>query len=202
MEEKFDLEYLIHGLNLLSQKMEEKDLEELDLYVIGGFCMLVYGHRNLTRDIDAYFDSNPILDSLIKEVGIEIRNPDWLNNNVSISSSAMLDMPTLNELLYIDGSFQEFMSFSRIKVYLATVITLIYTKLLSFRTEDEYNDLEDLASLLVSAKIPIQEVINQLSKFKRQNDDFQNMVFNILLIAYKCNLINDSEYEKLYEKYM
>lgn len=202
MEEKFDLEYLIHGLNLLSQKMEEKDLEELDLYVIGGFCMLVYGHRNLTRDIDAYFDSNPILDSLIKEVGVEIRNPDWLNNNVSISNSAMLDMPTLNELLYIDGSFQEFRSFSRIKVYLATAITLIYTKLLSFRTEDEYNDLEDLASLLVSAKIPIQEVINQLSKFKRQNDDFQNMIFNILLIAYKCNLINDSEYEKLYEKYM
>lgn len=202
MEEKFDLIYFNKGLGLLSSKMEKENIEPFSLHVIGGFCMLVYGHRGLTRDIDAYFNMDSKLEKLIYEVGKEIHNYEWLNNNVKTSSKSMTDMPTLSELLNVDNSFNEYKNYGFIKIYLATDLTLLYTKLLAFRDDESHSDIEDISSLLNSSNMPISEIIIKLKKYNRSNDDFQNMVFNLLLVAFKCGKINEKEYEIEYIKYM
>ena len=202
MEEKFEIEFFKKGLKLLSSKMEERNLEPLNLYVIGGFCMLIYGYRNATRDIDAYYELDPDLDKAIFEVGQEIKNPEWLNNNVSTSSASMFDMPTLKELLNVDNSFDEYCSFGRIKIYIATHLTLLYTKLISFRDNNEHSDVDDIIKITQNIHIPIIQVIQEIKSYKRTNDDFENMVMNFLMICYQSNIIAEKEYEQLYFNFL
>lgn len=62
---KFDLDEFDRSLNLLADKMEEKDIEPFDIYAIGGYVCLLKGKRDFTHDIDAYYNGS---DELLKAI--------------------------------------------------------------------------------------------------------------------------------------
>ena len=58
----------------------------LELVCAGGYVMQLHGYKS-TSDVDAFYSSNTMIDSIIRNVGDEfgINKPDelWLNNSIS-----------------------------------------------------------------------------------------------------------------------
>lgn len=193
---KMTLDELTFGLRRLSILMEERDVEPVQLYVVGGFCMLLRGYRDYTQDIDAYYKGNDALLKAIYDVGVEINNPDWLNNDVYVSLDMMNDMPSLEDLLRVEGSMQEWQRFGRITVFVASDLAVMYMKLISFRN-DGHSDVEDLMRIAQSVG-DVDLMLRYLRKFARPVDDLENMIMNLLMVCFQANVIDEHEYERLY----
>ena len=198
---KFDLEEFDLALKLLANKMEERDIEPFDIYAVGGYVCLLKGKRDFTHDIDAYYRGNDELLKAISEVSIEIKNPEWLNNDVNYGS--YLDIPTLNELLSVKDSFEFINKIGRINMYCASAFTVIFMKLVSFRIdESNKTDVQDICDLAVD--YDVDTVINSLMKYKplcKNSYSFEDYIANFLLSLYVSHQITDEEYIKYSTKY-
>lgn len=163
---KFDLEEFHMALRKLADKMEERDIEPFDIYSVGGYVCLLKGKRNFTHDIDAYYNSNEPLNRAIYEVAQEVRNPEWLNNAVDIHRLRdMSQVPSLEELLSIEGSFEFTERIGRVNMFNATGITVIFMKLIAYRDDrKDKTDIEDIVSL--AEDYGVEKVINSLKMFE------------------------------------
>jgi len=110
--------------------------QSLKLICVGGYVMQLHGYRG-TADIDAFFDSNPIIENAIRKVGdkFKINGPDelWLNN--SVTSKNPLPPPKHQEMIY---------EFSNLIVMSVDITYLMGMKLYSGRTQD----LQDVATII------------------------------------------------------
>lgn len=196
---KFDLDEFDRSLNLLADKMEERNIEPFDIYAIGGYICLLNGKREFTHDIDAYYNGNDDLLKAIAEVGREVRNPEWLNNAVDSHRAFDIstEVPSLDELLSINDSFEfERNIRGRINIFCASAFTVIFMKLIAFRdTREDKTDLKDICDL--ASDYSVDEVIKSLQKFKplcRISSCFEDYISNLLFALYMNHQINDEEY--------
>lgn len=78
----------------LDERLAERGLY-LRVVCAGGFVLQKYGIR-VTNDIDAFFNSTPLIDSIIKEVGdkygINPADESWLNNSIQNLNAAPMDI--------------------------------------------------------------------------------------------------------------
>lgn len=151
----------------LNCKLADNNMS-LEIICVGGF---VLSHNNLraTLDIDGFFKSNSIIDSIIRDVGnkFEINKADelWLNNSVqNLNSPPNKD---ICDLLY---------NFSNLKVYIAPLDYVAGMKLISCREQD----ILDVASIIKAKAItdPI-ELSNVLFSY-----GFENIDESVLLEAF------------------
>lgn len=191
---KFDLAEFEHALRLLDIKMEERDIEPIILYAVGGYVCLLKGKRNMTHDIDAFYNAGSDLERAIWEVGQETRNPEWLNNSIQkIPNSAA---PSLDDLLRFDDSFDMVGRFNRITVYAATGHVVIFMKLMAFRMDrSDKTDVQDIADL--AEDYDLDELIRLVFRYRkimRSPADIEYALSDMLYAMYLQGKINDEQY--------
>ena len=192
----FDVNYFIEALERLSFKMIQANVDEdLNIYIIGGFCMKLHGLREATIDIDAYIQeySETSLKLLINEVGDEIGNPEWLNDDITNIDT----IPKLLDLLLVKNSFKLERKIGKINIYVAELETVLITKLLAVMDErDEYQkDVQDVLSIVSRTGFSEQLVI-KLKAFAICDFDVLSTLLNVLA---EHRYLNETELLKYYE---
>ena len=114
--EKYKGAPLIAGILELNRILEEKELDGIDLKVVGGFALMMRGYR----DMNSYTD----IDYIGYDLGVEINQAcrvinekyhlgdDWLNHDLMLSGSTLEDLQTSTGELHFDDAFE----LSKIKV--------------------------------------------------------------------------------------
>lgn len=176
----YDTNYFIEALERLNFKLVQlQSDEELNVYIIGGFCLMLHGLREATIDIDSYKleYAGTNLKRLIDEVGIEIGNPEWLNDDITNLDT----IPQLTDLLIVENSFSLERKIGKINVYSAELKTVLVTKLLAVIDERDnyYKDVQDVLSIVSRTGIS-PKLINDLRKFKICNFDVLSTLISIL----------------------
>ena len=114
--------------------------EMLELICAGGYVMQLHGYRG-TADVDAFYKSNAVIDSIIRKVGDEfgINKPDelWLNNSI-------LNMNPVPPNDYCEIVHQ----YTNLTVKAVDITYLIGMKLISARGQD----LLDVADIVKNSK--------------------------------------------------
>ena len=197
---KFDLDEFNRSLNILADKMEERDIEPFDIYAIGGYVCLLKGKREFTHDIDAYYHGNDEVLKAIAEVAEEVKNPEWLNNAVDSHRSfdCSTEVPSLDDLLSINDSFIFERNIKRrINMYCASPITVIFMKTIAFRTtREDKTDIQDICSL--AEDYSVDELITSFKKFApicKLSSCMEDYISNLLFALYMNHQITDREYE-------
>ena len=142
--------------------------ESLELICAGGYVMQLNGFRG-TADIDAFYKSNAVIESIIRRVGDEfgINKPDesWLNNSISNMNPEPPD-------IYCELVHQ----LSNLTVKAVEMTYLIGMKLVSARGQD----LIDLADIIRGYKdLQPFELLSKLAGMKFDID------ISILLDAFE-----------------
>ena len=192
----YDINYFIEALERLNYKLvQTKSEEELDVYIIGGFCMMLHGLRDATIDIDSYISeyAGTNLKRLIEEVGEEIGNPEWLNDDITKLDT----IPQLSDLLIVVNSFRLERKIGKINVYAAELKTILITKILAVMDERDnyYKDIQDILSIISRTGFS-EEVITSLREFEICNFDILSTLLSILT-DYKY--IDEADLLKYYE---
>ena len=122
----------------LNKLLKQRDYE-LTVICAGGYVLSRHGMRT-TRDIDGFFQSNPEIDEMIREVGEKygINTPDelWLNNSIQ----------NLNDYPPVDICEQIY-DFSNLRVFLLPLDYIAGMKLTSAREQD-VQDTADIIKML------------------------------------------------------
>ena len=134
--ETVDFKSVFEMLNIELTRLNES----LKLICAGGYVLQLNGYRG-TADVDAFFQSNAIIESAIRKVGdvFGINKPDelWLNSSISKMNPEPPDK--FCELVH---------QFSNLTVKAVDIIYLIGMKLTSARGQD----LKDVADIIKNTK--------------------------------------------------
>ena len=124
---------------MLNDELAEQKVS-LSLVCAGGYVLQLNGYRG-TNDVDAFFKSSAVIDSIIRKVGDKfgINKPDelWLNNSISNMNPAPPD-------IYCKLVYQ----FSNLTVLAVDLIYLVGMKLTSARGQD----IKDVAEIIKNTK--------------------------------------------------
>lgn len=177
---KRTLDELLELLYILNRKMEDYDLDREELYVIGGFVCLNYGYKEMSEDIDNY-TKHDIYDirRLAYDIGNQYDAYGWFSNLNSFSDRGR--SPSINEYLKIDNSFIEYLSLSKLVIYIQSPACLLYTKLCTFRDKD----ISDIKNILEKNNLHTKEdILNFINDYFNINfkskDEIINNIDNIL----------------------
>ena len=195
---EYDVNYFIEALERLNFKMINRKLEkQLQIYVIGGFCLMLHGLREATIDIDSYLpaheDSFNQLKSLIDEVGEEIGNPEWLNMDIENLDT----IPSLTSLLRVTDSFKEERKIGDITLNIAQLKTILLTKIIAAMDERDnyFKDIQDILSIVSRTGFSMT-VINDLNEFTECSFD---VLSTLLSILFEHKYITKEELSKYYD---
>ena len=195
---EYDVNYFIEALERLNFKMINRKVEkQLQVYVIGGFCLMLHGLREATIDIDSYLsdheDSFNQLKTLIDEVGVEIGNPEWLNMDIENLDT----IPSLTSLLRVSDSFREERKIGNITLYIAQLKTILLTKILAAMDERDnyFKDIQDILSVVSRTGFSMT-VINDLNEFTECSFD---VLSTLLSILFEHKYIAKEELSKYYD---
>lgn len=192
MIQDYTIDYFIDALERLNFKLINYDIkEELDFYVIGGFCLMLHGLRSSTMDIDSYLNLEASIQKLIKEVGVEIDNPDWLNFDIDNLDT----IPSLEDLLEVKDSFVINRKIGQINVHIAALETVLYTKILAATSRELQRDIRDILSITARTGIS-EKLLDDLNKF--DGCDF-DALSSLLSILYENTRIDEATFKRLYE---
>lgn len=128
-----DIRYLFillnHELTLTSTHAE--------LYLVGGAVMcLVFGAREATRNVDAWFKPSTAVREAASRVAIQAGVPEhWLNDAVKGWLSPR-------------GDFDRYLEHSNLQVFVAQPTYLLALKCMAMRLGEEFYDLDDVRYLL------------------------------------------------------
>ena len=129
--------------------------ESLSLICAGGYVLQLNGYRS-TSDVDAFFNSNPVIDNIIRKTGdtFGINKPEelWLNNSLS----SMNPEPP--------GKYCKLIhQFSNLTVLAVDLLYLAGMKLTSARGQD----LKDVAEIIRNTKeLQPFELLNKLTEMR------------------------------------
>ena len=194
---EYDVNYFIEALERLNFKMINHEIEKpLQIYVIGGFCMMLHGLREATIDIDSYLldreNGFTHLKSLIDEVGVEIGNPEWLNMDIENLDT----IPSLSSLLKVADSFKEERKIGCITLYVAQLKTILLTKILAAMDERDnyFKDIQDILSIISRTGFSMT-LINNLNEFSECSFD---VLSTLLSILFEHKYITEAELTEYY----
>jgi len=177
---KHTLKQLITLLYILNAKIEEINLEKIELYVVGGFVCMIYGYKNLTDDIDVYTKTDIYeIRRLAYDIGNQYDAYGWFSNLNSFSDRGR--SPSINEYLKIDNSFIEYLSLSKLVIYIQSPACLLYTKLCTLRDKD----ISDIKNILKKNNLHTkEEILNFINDYFNINfkpkDEIINNIDNVL----------------------
>ena len=123
-------------LTLLNEELRAESVRG-EVYLVGGAVMcLVFGARESTRDVDAYFEPTKKVREAAARVAAESGvHERWLNDAVKGYLS-----PT--------GTFSSYLELSHLNVFCADAHYLLAMKCLAMRIGEEFQDLDDVRYLL------------------------------------------------------
>jgi hypothetical protein len=123
-------------LTLLNNELRSAS-QDGEVYLVGGAVMcLVFGARESTRDVDAYFKPTKAIREAAARVALECEvQENWLNDAVK-------------GYLSEQGSFTRYLELSNLKVFCADANYLLAMKCLAMRIGEEFQDLDDIRYLL------------------------------------------------------
>lgn len=142
-------------LRMLGQELQKKQVIGEVLLVGGAVMLLEIGNREVTKDIDAYFE--PKYSVAIREAVVTIAKreglpADWLNDGVK-------------GFFYSQPPHKRWAEYPGLRVYMASLDYLLVMKVVAGRPQD----IEDAKALLTVLKISdVQEVFKLIAKYTRQ----------------------------------
>ncbi|KLU62417.1 hypothetical protein CEB3_c12780 [Peptococcaceae bacterium CEB3] len=168
--DKMSKELFLEILEILDKKLEENRLG-LTLNLYGGTVMMVcFDARPATKDVDALFETSPIIDSILADIAetYGLRR-GWINQDIKepLKSIKKEDL-------------KEIYKFKNLKVLAPSAEQMLAMKVLSARPEP-YKDFNDAEYLIMYLKLEtLEEIINIFDKFigRRYLGDRQKMFLN------------------------
>ncbi|UFT99963.1 DUF6036 family nucleotidyltransferase [Radiobacillus kanasensis] len=153
--EKVTKEIFIEILEVLDKKLQDNKLE-LTLNIYGGTVMMAcFDARPATKDVDALFDTSPIIDNILVEIA-ETFNLDknWINQDIR------------EPLRHIKNeNLKEVYTFKSLKVLAPSAEQMLAMKILSARPEP-YRDFNDAEYLIEFLGIEtLEEVLNIFNNY-------------------------------------
>lgn len=168
--EKISKELFLEILDVLDKKLEENRLE-LTLNIYGGTVMMAcFDARPATKDIDALFETSPLVNNILLEIAESYGlNKDWINQDIK------------EPLKYIKHeNLKEIYKFKNLKVLAPSAEQMLAMKILSARPEP-YRDFNDAEYLIKYLEIEtLDQVINIFDKYigRRYLGDRQKIFLN------------------------
>ncbi|GGB49870.1 hypothetical protein GCM10011409_29340 [Lentibacillus populi] len=157
-------------LEVLDEKLEENRLE-LTLNIYGGTVMMAcFDARPATKDIDALFDTSPLIDTILIDIAETYGlAEDWINQDIR------------EPLKYMkDEHLKEVYQFKNLKVLAPSAEQMLAMKILFARPEP-YRDFMDVEYLVNYLEIEtLEEIIELYDKYvgRRHLRDRQKMFLN------------------------
>ncbi|GAC1369084.1 MAG: DUF6036 family nucleotidyltransferase [Ktedonobacteraceae bacterium] len=142
-------------LRMLGQELQKKQVIGEILLVGGAVMLLEVGNREVTKDIDAYFE--PKYSYEIREAAKDIARreglpDDWLNDGVK-------------GFFYSQPPHKRWAEYPGLRVYIATLDYILVMKVIAGRPQD----IEDAKALIQILQISdAQEVFSLLAKYTKQ----------------------------------
>ncbi len=152
-------EQLLDLVYKLNSKMVEYDLHHETLYIVGGYVCLLNNDKQATCDID-YYCKNDItnIKQLAYDIGIQNNALGWLSDMYSLAKHGYC--ASLDDLLSIDDSFYEYMTLSKLTLYVQTDKCILFTKLNAGRDKD----IQDIKSILSRLNITTNTQLHNIIK--------------------------------------
>ncbi len=168
--EKVSKELFLEILEVLDQKLEENRLE-LTLNLYGGTVMMAcFDARPATRDIDALFETSPLIDNILADIAETYDlHKDWINQDIK-EPLKYLKQENLNEIY----------AFKNLRVLAPSAEQMLAMKILSARTEP-YRDFSDAEYLIKYLKLEtLEQVLSIFDKYigRKNLGDRQKMFLN------------------------
>ena len=143
----------------------------LKMICVGGFVLEYYNLRG-TQDVDAFYQENAKIRSIIEKIGndFSVNTPEelWLNNNVA-------NMNRIPPLSICKKAY----SYSNLTVFIPPLSYILGMKLESWRDRDR----QDAGKIIKLLKITsIKNIVNELKKYGFQPDI--SLVLEVFEIAY------------------
>ncbi|MDD2498672.1 MAG: DUF6036 family nucleotidyltransferase [Desulfitobacteriaceae bacterium] len=170
--EKITKELFLEILEVLDEHLEENRLE-LTLNIYGGTVMMAcFDARPATKDVDALFETTPLIDNILGDIAETYGlHKDWINNDIK------------EPLKYLKlENLKEIYKFKNLKVLAPSAEQMLAMKILSARPEP-FRDFEDAEYLITFLKIEtLEQVINIFDTYigRRYLRDRQKMFLNYI----------------------
>lgn len=170
--EKVSKELFSEILEVLDKKLEENRLG-LTLNLYGGTVMMVcFDARPATKDIDALFETSPIIDNILADIAETYGlHEGWINQDIKEPLKS-LKIEDLNEIY----------KFKNLKVLAPSAEQMLAMKILSARPEP-YRDFMDAEYLVRYLKlVTLEQVMDIFDKYigRKYLGDRQKMFLNYL----------------------
>jgi len=137
------------AFELLNVELQEKDIE-LEITCVGGYVLQKHGFK-YTLDIDAFYNSNTVVNDIIWNIGqklkINYNNEPWLNNSVS-------NLNKTPPKKYIEAKHR----YSNLIVNMVSLDYVVGMKIKSGRDQD----IEDIGLIIKENKKSIIELEKEL----------------------------------------
>lgn len=144
-------------LQLLGQELQKQNLTGEILLVGGAVMLLEVGNRDVTKDIDAYFDpkyATAIRDAVVTIAKREGLPAGWLNDAVK-------------GFFYTQPPNRRWAEYPGLRVYVPTLDYLLVMKLIAGRPQD----IEDAKALIQKLHISnAQEVFDLIARYTKQQN--------------------------------
>lgn len=153
--EKVSKELFLEILETLDKKLEENRLE-LTLNIYGGTVMMAcFDARPATKDVDALFETSPIIDNILVDIAETYAlHEGWINQDIK--------EPLKNVK---KENLKEIYKFKNLKVLAPSAEQMLAMKILSARPEP-YRDFSDAEYLIKYLKIEtLEQVMNIFDKY-------------------------------------
>lgn len=144
-------------LQMLGQELQKKQITGEILLVGGAVMLLEVGNREVTKDIDAYFNQEHA--TAIREAAVTIAKKEglsvnWLNDAVK-------------GFFYTQPPNQKWAEYPGLRVYIPTLDYLLVMKLIAGRPQD----IEDAKALVKKLQISnAQEVFELIARYTKQQN--------------------------------
>ncbi len=163
-------ELFLEILEVLNKKLEENRLG-LTINIYGGIVMMAcFDARPATKDVDALFETSPIIDNILKDIAETYGlDKNWINQDVK------------KPLKYLKKeSLKEIYTFNNLKIFAPSAEQMLAMKILSARPEP-YRDFSDAEYLIRYLKIDkLEQVTYIFEKYigRKYLGDRQKMFLN------------------------
>jgi len=168
--EQVSKELFLEILEGLDKRLEENRLE-LSINIYGGTVMMAcFDARPATKDVDALFETSPIVDNILIDIAETYElHKDWINQQIK---------EPLKYLKY--ENLKEVYKFDHLKVFAQSAEQMLAMKILSARPEP-FRDFADVAYLIKHLEIEsLEQILDIFDKYigRKYLSDRQKVFLN------------------------
>lgn len=180
-QNKLTLEQLTDLLYKLNDQMSKHDLNHETLYIIGGYVCLTNKDKYFTSDIDFFCKNEAYsMRRLAYDIGEQYNCIGWLSDLYSLAKNGYTI--SLDDYLSVKDSFHEYISLSKLTIYIQTDKCLLCTKLNSGREKDIDDAKNIINRLNLSSK---EQIIDFISEYIELPSVKKDSIYDFIDICLK-----------------